>query len=101
MILSFELTMPHAGSWNGKWSGAGNLYARVINFGASKKAAEKANSILSRKAYFYNFGDGWTARVVVRKVDSKEAARIRKLSKGFCGYDWMIHSIRDKGHIEA
>ncbi len=101
MILSFTLSMPNIGSWNGKWSGEGQLYARVINFGRSKKATEKAKSILDKRYFHYNFGDGWSAGVTVKEIDSKEARRIRQLTKGFCGYDWMIDSIRDNLKIEV
>ena len=48
MILSFTLSMPGNNSWNGKWSGAGKLYAKVINFGRTKKAIAKANEILDQ-----------------------------------------------------
>lgn len=101
MILSFTLSMPNIGSWNGKWSGSNNLYARVVNFGSGKKAEEKAKEILDKGYYHYNFGDGWSAGITVRKVDAKEANKIRRASQGFCGYDWMIRSIQDKGLIEA
>ena len=46
MILSFTLSMPNIGSWNGKWSGSNKLYTRVINFGRGKKAEEKVKEIL-------------------------------------------------------
>lgn len=101
MILSFELSMPNRNSWNGRWSGEGDLYARVINFGRTKKAETKAREILDKGSFYYNFGDGWGANVAVREVSSKEAAYIRRKTKGFCGYDWMITSIKNKGVIEA
>jgi len=101
MILSFELGMPNNNSWNGRWSGGNDLYARVINFGRGKAANEKAKEILDKGYFYYNFGDGWGASVTVKEIDSKEAAKIRRKSKGFCGYDWMIASIKEKGRIEA
>ena len=30
-MIVFELTMPHVGSWNGKWSGADKRYIRTID----------------------------------------------------------------------
>jgi hypothetical protein len=43
---------------------------------------------LSKDNYFrYDFGDGWTACISVDVVDSKEANRVMKKSRGFCGYD--------------
>ena len=48
------------------------------------------------------FGDdGWGANVNVKIVDSKEAAKVRKKTKGFCGYDWMIDSIIERQEIKA
>ena len=99
MILSFTLSMPNVGSWNGKWTGVNDLYAKIVNFGRSKKAEQKAQEILDKGYYHYNFGDGWSAGVTVKNVSAKEAAKIRRASKGFCGYDWMVTSIRDKGKI--
>ncbi len=103
MILSFTLTMPNVGSWNGKWTGEGNLYAKVINFGRGKAATEAAYKILSEYGgyYYYSFGDGWGAGIRVREVDADEARSIRRKSKGFCGYEWMIESIRSVGRIEV
>jgi len=93
--------MPSVGSWNGRWSGEGDLYARVINFGRSKAASEKAKAILDKGFFRYGFGDGWCAAIGVKEVSSREATSIRRTSKGFCGYDWMIDSIRFDGKIVA
>jgi len=101
MILSFELSMPGVSSWNGKWSGESELYAKTINFGKSQKAEKKAKEILVKGYYGYSFGDGWSAGVSVKQVDAKEAAKIRRKSSGFCGYDWMVDSIRDNGEIKV
>ena len=89
MLLCFELSMPNNNSWNGKWSGEGNLYARVRNV-RSEKVAKK---LLAAESWYYNFGDGWSANVSVKETDATAARKIRKQSKGFCGYDWMIDSI--------
>ena len=97
MILSFTLSMPGVNSWNGKWSGEGEFYAKTINFGKSQKAKE----ILGKGYYHYSFGDGWAAGVSVKQVDAKEAAKIRRISSGFCGYDWMVDSIIWNGKIKA
>ena len=99
MILSFTLSMPNNNSWNGKWSGEDRLYVRTINFGKTKKAEKHANEILQEGSFYYNFGDGWGASVAVAKVDAKEAAKLRKISAGFSGYDWMIESIKHYGEI--
>ena len=97
MLIVFELSMPNVGSWNGKWTGEKDYHARVRRFCGND--LPKAREILAKKSYDYNFGDGWRAEVDVMQVDSKEAARIRKKSVGFCGYDWMIDSIIHKGDI--
>ena len=95
MLIAYELSMPSNNSWNGRWTGESQLYARVHSC-RSKKLAEK---ILEQESYFYNFGDGWCASVSVKKVDSREAAKIRRKSSGFCGYDWMIDSIQARQKI--
>ena len=87
MLIEFRLTIPNVGSWNGRWSGESNYYAQIHTL--PKTAAEK----LIDKSYFHDFGDGWSASIRTRQVDSKEAQKIRKKSKGFCGYEWMIKSI--------
>lgn len=92
MLLCFELSMPNVGSWNGQWTGQGRLYARIKSF-VSKKGKQRAAEILEKGYFHYNFGDGWAAGVSVRQVGNGEAAQIRRKSKGFCGYDWMIDSI--------
>lgn len=109
-VLSFELTMPNAGSWNGKWSGAGKKYfvIRSLDNKTADKIMEGAKSVgiyegifvrtkagesPLRKNYYYNFGDGWGANICVEKVDTREANKRRKISVGFYGYEWMVDSI--------
>jgi hypothetical protein len=108
--LSFELTMPNVGSWNGKWTGSDRKYFIIRKFEnkTADKIMEGAKSyplyegIFTRtqvgstppiKGYYYNFGDGWGASITVEQVDAKEANKRRKNSAGFCGYDWMVNSI--------
>lgn len=99
MILEFKLSMPNIGSWNGKWSGESNYYAKIVNLGRTKDKEELGNEILSKNRYYYDFGDGWGMSIQIRKVDSKEATKIRKKSNGFCGYDWAVASILKHGKI--
>lgn len=99
MLISFKLTMPNRGSWNGKWGGEENLYAIVKKFSKSEILDFKINQKINRD-FYYSWEDGWTACVDVIKVDSKEAVNIRKHSKGFRGYDWMINSILKLGYID-
>lgn len=98
-IVCFELSMPNNNAWNGRWSGEGRCYARIKNLGRTKKAEAKAAKLIAGGSYYYNFGDGWGASVSVREVTAAEAAKIRRKSAGFCGYDWMIDSIMCYGEI--
>jgi hypothetical protein len=98
--LIFKLSMPNNNSWNGKWSGEGDLYARIRSVGTSKVAIENAKAILKKGYFYYNFGDGWGAGVDVYECTSpKEARSIEQRSRGFCGYEWMIDSILLHGRI--
>ena len=91
-MIAFFLSMPHVASWNNKWSGEGKIYARL------KKDNEVPSEYIDQ-SFEYRWNDGWEASVEVKKVDAKEAAKIRKQSAGFYGYDWMIDSIIDHGRI--
>lgn len=93
-MIVFTLSMPTSGSWNGRWSGEDRVYARIFHNNDVPKD-------IIGKDFYYNWDDGWCACVSVTKVDSKEAAKIRKKSAGFCGYDWMIESIIKNGKIIA
>ena len=97
MLICYELTMPNIGSWNGKWSSEGNLHCIVRSYSAKSDIPAK---VLSMGSYYYNFGDGWGASVGCRVVDGREAARLRKHSRGFCGYDWMVSEIETYGRIK-
>jgi hypothetical protein len=83
--------MPNSGSWNGKWTGDGNFYARCRT--VSPKLSKVVLNDQESRSFYYNFGDGWGANVEVKKVTSAEKKKIEKNSKGFCGYEWMIDSI--------
>lgn len=91
-MIAFLLSMPHVASWNGEWSGEGKIYARL-------RRDNQVSKEYIDQSFEYRWDDGWGASVEVRKVDSKEAAKIRKHSAGFYGYDWMIDSIIDHGKI--
>ena len=99
MILSFELTMPNVGSWNGRWSGEGRLYAIIKTFPKSIKQQNIAKEILKQKYHHYNFGDGWSAGISISRVSLDTARRLRRKTQGFCGYDWMVNSIISHGKI--
>lgn len=97
MTIIFTLSMPGNNSWNGRWSGQGNLYAVVHKFGTSKKTRFKLETLLDVRNFGHNFGDGWRASVEMREASPGEAKRVRKSTKGFCGYEWMISNILDHG----
>ena len=96
MYIAFVLSMPKCGSWNGKWTGSDRYYAIVKNFRG--KSTGRAKEILAEESFYYDFGDGWGANVSAHEVDSKEASQIKRNSKGFCNYGWMVNSIID--HLE-
>lgn len=98
-ILCFELSMPNVGSWNGKWTGESDYYIIIKKLTRSKKSTEKADKLCEKASWYYNFGDGWGASVSVKRVDSKTAAKMRRKSKGFYGYDWMVDTILIHGEI--
>lgn len=101
MILAFRLSMPRVGSWNGHWSGEGHNYVLVRSVGRSTKAQENAISLLANPYYRFSFGDRWAAAVTVTEVNRNEAAKLRRTSDGFCGYDWMVKSLLRYGEIRA
>ena len=98
VIVAFELKMPIVGYLNGRWSGEKGFYLRTRCF-LGKKGIRHAQRILGREYYSYNFGDGWTAGITVKQVTPDKAAKLRRKSSGFCGYDWMVDSIINHGEI--
>jgi hypothetical protein len=98
-VIAFELSMPGVGSWNGRWSGEGRAYVKLVSLGRSQKAIAREVSIIADAPYFYAFGDGWAASISARAVDARETRELRKKSRGFCGYDWMVDEIVQHGRI--
>lgn len=91
-MISFELSMPNKGSWNGKWSQEGQCFVRT-------RTEREVPKEYWDKDFLYRWDDGWTACVSVRRVTIKDARKLERMSKGFCGYDWMIKSIIRFGEI--
>jgi len=81
-----ELSMPNIGSWNGKWTGSERKHTVLV--GTGKGYAKLIGD------YYYDFGDGWGASVEIRKAAPRE-----KVTNMFCGYEWMIDSIKQHGGI--
>jgi hypothetical protein len=96
MILSFTLSMPNVGSWNGRWSGEDRLFVVCRSFRGRKEIAN-AEKIAEKGYYHYSWGDGWAAGIRVQEVTSSGAQKLRQKSAGFSGYDWMIDSIIQHG----
>ena len=92
-MIAFILTMPNKGSWNGRWSGENDLHAII-------KTERSVPKDVIGKSFWYRWDDGWSACVSVEKVDCREGNKLRKKSRGFCGYNWMVDSIIKKGVIE-
>lgn len=90
--------MPNCGSWDGKWSGSSRIHTCFRSF-HGKKGEEKAKSILEKGHFSYNFGDGWRASIEPKHLTPSELRAFRRLSDGFCGYDWMVDSIVLDGEI--
>lgn len=104
MLVSFELTMPNKASWNGRWSGEGRKYYVIKNltkrFVKDKEHLKKLIET-GHDGYYYRWEDGWGASVDLQVIDAAEAKKRRKVSAGFCGYNWMIESILSRGEIKA
>lgn len=97
MILSFEITMPNVGSWNGQWTGAKNAH-----FAFRKYTKDKALELMQGKDsrnFYYNFGDGWGANIKMKPILVSEKRKIERFNSGFMGYDWMIDSIEKHDKI--
>jgi hypothetical protein len=82
-----QLSMPGIGSWDGRWTGSGARHTVLV--GRTKKDE------LLIGVYSYDFGDGWVARVTIRRAELRE-----KLTGTFWGYDWMIQSIKKHKKIK-
>lgn len=96
--LAFILSMPGCPSWNGKWSGRDDFYAKIVPFSGKDKDS-RAKKLTDERYFSYRWPDGWRASIEVKQVDDKEAREIKKKSNGFCGYDWMVTSILKDGYI--
>src|SRR3990167_7206260 len=100
MILLFELSMPSANSWNGRWSGEERYHALTRKF-TTVKGGKHAAEILAQGSFYYRWDDGWSACITVKEATPAEARAATKRSVGFAGYDWMVDSILRDGKILA
>lgn len=92
-MIMFELTFPCRGSWNGKWSGEKDRHCVFMR-------ENRVPRNFVGQTYLYDFGDGWTAKIEVTKIDYGSYRKMKKVPTGFCGYNWMVKSIVSKGKIE-
>jgi hypothetical protein len=100
--VSFELTMPNVGSWNGKWTGADKKYYIIKKF-SDRFFKDQLEKLLDNGKtytnYYYSWNDGWGANVKMEVIDAADGRKRQKMSKGFAGYDWMVSSIIKYGGI--
>ena len=94
-MIVFKLSMPNNNSWNGRWSGDGDVH--IIT--KPDKCVPKDRI---GKSYYYDFGDGWCACVDVMKLsgNSSEYKKMVRNNRGFCGYGWMVDSIIHNDEIK-
>lgn len=89
--------MPNVGSWNGRWTGEENKYYIIENVPNDfMKSKDHFTALIQkgRDSWLYSWNDGWTARITAEVIDSAEAKKRRKSSEGFCGYEWMVKTIK-------
>lgn len=102
-VLLFEYGHTNIGSWDGKWSGSGKVYAKEVNLTKGLKEHLEALGIDCGKGknhtFHYDFKDGWACNVTMTVGTKTEFKEIMKHSQGFLGYDWMIDSILKYGRI--
>ena len=91
-MVAFELTMPGCPAWNGKWSGDGHLYVKVVD--ESRVPKELINN-----KYYHKWNDGWEACISVYKVTANEGRKLVKQSAGLSGYGWMVDALIKYGRI--
>lgn len=96
-FLVFELTVPRAGSYNGKWSQADKRHILVRDVPITRYRYKYSD--FDNKTWTYNFGDGWVASIKCTVCDRYVASEYRKISGDFCGYEWMVDSILNYDNI--
>lgn len=96
--ILYTLTMPHSGSWDGKWTQEGKLHCVTRKYNAASDVPDK---VLSTQDYYYDFGDGWGASISCSEISAAERQSYRRRSMGFCGYEWMVNEIEAYGRIKS
>lgn len=93
----FELTMPHRGSWNGRWSGENSGHYIFKDFPPGYFQKNKDRLI---GQWEYRWDDGWAACITSSEASGQEFRELKKRNTGFCGYSWMVRSILLDGTID-
>lgn len=99
----FEYHPANIGSWDGKWSGSGKVFAKLKSISKEQKEKLEQMGFSIQKgdshSFHYDFWDGWSCNVIMKVGTKKEFQSIMKQSQGFLGYDWMIKDILECGRI--
>lgn len=96
--ICFELTMPHCGSWNGKWSQE-NKGHFILKSVSNKFFKENKNRLIG--SWTHRWDDGWEAEITGKEITAVEKKKLHKINAGFCGYNWMVDSIMLVGSIHT
>ena len=84
MILAFQLIVP----------GKNYILTRKVS-------SLRGRKLLADGDVFYCWSDGWRAHIKVQEVSSDQARRMRAISDGFGGYEWMLQRLLDCPDIPA
>lgn len=94
--LLFSLYMPNPPTYNSKWLLEEEDHTVARSF-TDSEFAKLPDNILG--VHFFYWDDGWIAQIFVRQVDLREKRNRLKKSSGFCGYEWMVESLIERGKI--
>lgn len=90
--LAAVLSMPNVGSASGRWSGEDRPYVHLMRVSErNKKELKEKLDVIGY--YYHDFGDGWGAGITIKEVDAVEYKHLKKITRGFAGYEWMVKSI--------
>ena len=103
-VLLFEYGHSRVGSWNGKWSGEGSVFAKEVLRTKERKQHLESLGIDCKKGakhkFTHDFGDGWVAEINMTVGNKKDFKQIMNASQGFMGYEWIIDSILKHGKVK-
>lgn len=91
LYTAFEITM------NNSVKDPNRRFINIVSVNRTKFTLEKFSKL--HGTHSYSFGDGWIATIEVKEVTGTEKRRLDKLTQGFMGYEWMVHSLRWYGKI--